>query len=101
MENWMMPFKNPGNSRQDTINFTQWRNRRNGEMSPRNHGQGERRQHAKDLRDQNDALSTEPVRQMTGGRRKGHDPYCNKQSNQPKRGGGMSSLIHFPLHRHR
>jgi hypothetical protein len=40
MEDWMMPFKNPGNSRQDTITLTQWRNRRNGEMFPRNQRQG-------------------------------------------------------------
>src|SRR5207248_2446261 len=101
MEDWMMPFKNPGNSRQATITFTQWRNRRNCEMFPRNQRQRQGCQQAKNLRDQNNAFSTEPVRQMTGGQRQRHDRHGNNQANQPKRGRGMSARIHFPFHGHR
>jgi hypothetical protein len=87
MEDWMMPFENPGDSRKDSITSTQWRNRRNSEMFPGNQSQSQRRQQAKNLRDQNDALSTEPIRQMAGRQRQCHDRHGNNQAHQPKRGG--------------
>jgi hypothetical protein len=100
MENWMMPLKNRSDLGQDLITCTQGRDRRNCEMSPRNQGQGQRRESAKDLRDQNDTLSAEPIRQVAGGQRQRDDGDGNNQANQPKRRRRMGACIHFPFHRH-
>ena len=95
-----MPFEDPGDARQDAITFTQSRNRRNGEVFPRNQSQSQRRQQAKNLRDKNDALSTVAIRQMAGRQRECHDRHGNNQAHQPKRGGRMSARINLPFHSH-
>ena len=67
MERRMMSLENRGDRRQHAITFPQPGDRGNGEMFPGNQSQRGGCERAKDLRDQDNSLSTESIRQMAGG----------------------------------
>jgi hypothetical protein len=70
MKYWMMALEYRGNSRQGAIALTQRRALGNSKMFPGNQSQGQRRDRAQDLRDKDNVLATEPIRQMAGWQRK-------------------------------
>src|SRR5713101_2071641 len=67
MECRVMPLENRGDGGQRTIASAQYDDWRNGKVLPRDEGKRRRCQRAKNLRDQDDAFSTESICQMTGG----------------------------------
>ncbi len=96
-----MPLENGGYQGKRAIGSAHGRHGRDHPVFPGNHRQRQRSKRAEDLRDENDMLATQPIRQMAGRQRKRDHRDCNHQTNQSQRRRGMRARVKFPLHRHR
>ena len=94
-----VPLEDRSDREKEMVARAQNRPVRNGEVLPRDKGEGERTDRAQRLSHEHDILARKAIGDVAGGKRQRHHRQRDHQPDKSQRRGRMGARVHFPFDR--